>query len=878
MAFSRRWFLIVLLLALSGGPLLAAREDRAFDAAAAAFHDGQYTAAAAKLTQYLQSYHKSEKAPEALLLLAQSEYYLKSYAPALSQLNDPTDLARARSAGLGDQYDYWRGEIQFAAGDATGAAETLVAVGKNHADSPLALRAVVEGAAIWARNADWARVNDLLENTNGLFQHRARTESTNQWVGHGRLLEAEAKCAQHDFGGAVQVLAGAKFAALAPEQDWQRARLLYRANSGVGDLEAALAATTNLIQIARAGQGSVWNTNLAESVACLAEALGALGRTTQAIGVWQLNLAANVPPDQQRQAVLKVADLALAQGDLAAAEAGLTGFLAGYPDSPASGIARLRLGELQLQQSLNQSEATNLLLLAHSNLDVVINADHGGPLAGKAYLDRGWCEWLVATNSLNLGDTNGARQWYTNSFNDFQSAVTKLPGDSADSAVAYFKRGDAEFALGRYGDAINSYRAVLGNFVGLTNVMGSLGARSLYQVLRAQLELHDTNGMSDSMSQLLGRFGNSGEATNGLLLAGQGLTDFGDPAKARALFERFSQERTDPHLMAQVSFARARTYAREGNWLATITNCETWLGQYPTNEAQPEVEYFRNLAVGQTGDETRAFGLFTNFVVRYETNAEVAPLAHGWLAGYYFRRGTNFVDAEREYEHIFVGFPNDPLAAQAQLMAAHAAIARASYLQAVNLYLTKLIDNTNAPGLLRDKARLAYAEAEVGLAADTDKQSLEKATTVLAEMFYETPTNILGALAWYATGKCDQQMEAFDAATNAFAQALAAPSASPELRCQARVGMGITLEKKADALAPDARRPLLALALQYYSDVIYTSDEVSDPTWIKEAAFRALPLMPLVEGDVNRFIDRLEYWLPQLKDKLEKKRTADGKK
>jgi hypothetical protein len=70
----------------------------------------------------------------------------------------------------------------------------------------------------------------------------------------------------------------------------------------------------------------------------------------------------------------------------------------------------------------------------------------------------------------------------------------------------------------------------------------------------------------------------------------------------------------------------------------------------------------------------------------------------------------------------------------------------------------------------------------------------------------------------------------------------------------------------------------LALALQYYSDVIYTSDEVSDPTWIKEAAFRALPLMPLVEGDVNRFIDRLEYWLPQLKDKLEKKRTADGKK
>jgi hypothetical protein len=44
---------------------------------------------------------------------------------------------------------------------------------------------------------------------------------------------------------------------------------------------------------------------------------------------------------------------------------------------------------------------------------------------------------------------------------------------------------------------------------------------------------------------------------------------------------------------------------------------------------------------------------------------------------------------------------------------------------------------------------------------------------------------------------------------------------------------------------------------------------------MKKAALQALPLMPLLnEGDVPRFLNSLEYWLPQLTDMLEKKRAA----
>ncbi|MGA2246857.1 MAG: tetratricopeptide repeat protein [Verrucomicrobiota bacterium] len=864
----------MLALTLSGGPLLAAsREDRAYRAAVLTFHDKLYSAAEAELTQFLQTYRKSTNAPAAVLLLAQSEYYLKNYAAAGNRLADPVNLASAKAAGLGDQYDYWRAEAQFAAGDFGGAAETFAAVGEDYPASPLVLPALVDAAAAFGKNDNWPRADDLLASTNGLFQRRARLEPANEQVVNGRLLQAESKCAQQDFAGAVQVLGLVNPATLAPEPAWKRALLLYRANLGSKNLDGALAVATNLVQIARLGAGDRWATNLAESVACRAEALQAMGRLPEAAEVWQENLGANVPAEQQRRAILKVADLAVAE-NLSDAEARLENFLAQYPDSPAGGVARLRLGELQLQAFIGDSTATDELAHARSNLDEIIKAEPGGPLAGGADLDRGWCDWLEATK----GDSTASAAKFAESLTNFQAAATVLPRGSEDLAVACFKTGDAQFALADYAKAINSYRAVLTDFSGQTNVARSLGDRALYQILRAQLELHDTNGMDDSMSQLLGSFSASGETANGLLLAGQGFSDFGDPARARALFERFGQERPTSRLMPQVLFALARTYGRERNWPATVTNCEAWLRSYPNDETnKPQVEYFRDWAVGLGGDEARAFGLFTNFVTRYTTNADLTPLARWWVADYYFRQGTNFLDAEREYQHIFQDFPNNPdkrLTGQAQLMAARVAMVRSQYPQAIN-YLTPLIGNTNAPGDLRDKAKLAYSEALQGMTSETNTVSLLEATQVLAQLYFEAPTNKVGPLAWCETGDCDLKLGALDAATNAFAQVLTAPSADVELRCRARVGWGVALEKKADGLGPESQRALLTLALENYHEVIYTQDRFSDPFWMKKAALQALPLMPLVgEANVKDFIDRLEHWLPQLTDILEKKRAA----
>ena len=883
MVFFRRWLLILLALWLGGGPLVAApREDRAYQAAVATFHDQNYTTATNRLAQFLQTYRKSTNAPSAILLLAQAEFYLKSYSSLTNRLGDPVNLARARTAGLADAYDYWRGEAQYAQGDFDGAAQTFVSVAANYPDSPLALKAVVEAAAAYGQNSNWARVDDLLDSTNGVFQRRARLDPANEQVSNGRLLQARSKCAQRDFDGAIRVLDSLAPAPLKPEQDWKRAHLLYSANFGRRDLEAALGAATNLFQIARLGRSGAWGANLAESVACRAEVFEEQGRLAEASEAWRENLTNNIPVEEQRRAILKVAELEAAQAKLAEAEADLTTFLTSFPDSPAAGVARLRLGELELEVFIDQPLATNQLAEARTNLDQIINAEPHGALAGKAYLDHGWCNWIEAENAWSLGDTNAAWEKFGESFGDFSKAAGILPRGSEDLAVATFKMGDAQFATNNYAGAMGSYQAVLTDFPGMTNVANSLGERALYQILRAQLELRDTNGMDQTMGQLLDHFFASPTADSGLLMAGQGFSDFGYPANARALFQRFAAERTNSPLMPQVAFGLARTFEQEQNWPATVTNCEAWLQAYPAEKLmpgaeylRPQVEYVRAWAVSQTGDEAGAFHLFTNFVSHYPTNTLLTPLARWAVADYYFRLGTtNFFEAEKQYEYIFQDFPGNELAGQAQLMAARAAMGRSSYPQAAS-YLTALIGDSNSPGDLRDKARFAYCEAMRQMATfETNNASLQRATNILTQMYSETPTNIAGALAWCETGDFDRQLVSLDEATNAYAMVLAAPSASLPLRCRAQVGWGIALEKKAEWLTPEAQRPLRLLALEKYHDVIYTTNDTTDQFWMKEAAFRTLPLMPLVqEGSVDEFINRLEHWLPQLTDKLEEKRA-----
>ena len=131
----------------------------------------------------------------------------------------------------------------------------------------------------------------------------------------------------------------------------------------------------------------------------------------------------------------------------------------------------------------------------------------------------------------------------------------------------------------------------------------------------------------------------------------------------------------------------------------------------------------------------------------------------------------------------------------------------------------------------------------------------------------------MGSLAGSELGDCYLQLGALDAATNAYAQVVNSRFASAGLRNRAQLGWGRVLEKKAEATAPEARKPLQLQALKIYWDVVY--DPTSDAFWAKKAGLQALPLMTATgEGNVDKFYTRLETLLPQLKDSLDKKKAA----
>ena len=887
MAFRWQWLLILLALSTGGERSFAAsaREDRAYAAAVTAFQDGMWSRAETEFAQFVQKYPDSGRRSEAVLMQAEAEFKQGKLPQAIARLT----ARQAEAGNLADQYVYWIGEAQFQNGDFSAAAETFVSLTRDFPESSVRLRAVVEASSSLAQTNEWPQVVSLLEETNSVFQRAAQMDSGNELVSRGQLLLARAKFAQNDFTGAAAVLGSLNSPTLKPELDWQRAYLLHQVKLAAGDTNAALAATTNLVQIARLEKNDVLR---AESLALRARVLEQLGQKAGAVAAYQEILALNPPVERQRQAILKMAELAIALDRFSDAEDSLQKFRAQFPASAAADVALLTLGELHLKDYTAQmattnhlAEATNHLREAQARFDQFLGAFKNSPLAGKAYLDRGWCNWLAAKNSESVGDIKAAAQKYAESLDDFSAAAQSadLP-PSEDLAVARFKMGDAMFALTNYAGALENYRAVLDDFTNFPAVARALGDRALYQMLRANLELKDLAGASSAMARILKLYPASDLADSGLLLVGEGLADARPPAAARALFQKFVETSPNSPLRPQVELAVARTYEREQDWPSAIGQYENWRNDFPTDALRPQADYALAQANFQAGNETNAFGLFTNFVAQFPTH-DLAPLAQYWVADHYFRLGgTNYVDAERNYKMLYqnTNWQGSPLVYQARLMAGRAAMGLPSYNDAIDHFIS-LTSDTNCPPDLNAQALFAYGSAlMLSDSRDTNNPlaNFQLATNMFNQICQLYPTNEPGALAWNEIGDCDLQLGAFDAATNAYAQVFNSPFANISARSRAQIGFGIALEKKAVLVSGASQNELLDQALDNYLDVFWGDNlrdgEQWDLFWVKKAGLQAAPLVGrLNDPDAERaFYGSLKGVLPQLTDLIEKKVAA----
>jgi outer membrane protein assembly factor BamD (BamD/ComL family) len=876
MAFYRRWLLVLSALILGGGSLFAAstREQRAYAAAVADFRIELWSRADAEFAQFVQKYPKSTNAPEAVLLQAQAEFKQGDLANAIAKLTNPDNLAKAGT--LADQYVYWTGEVQFQKADLTNAAETFVSLAQKFPNSPLRLRAIVEAAAAYTQLTNWLRHDALLEDTNGVFQRAAQLDPGNALVADGWLSLENSKYQQRDFPGVVAIYDSLtnQWQTLNQGRQCQGVYLYYLAKMELGDFAAALAAATNLVQIAGTPANQDW---LATAWASQGKALEKLSQRDEAIAAYQENLTTNAPVTQRREAILKIAELEFVQGNLTNAEEALTNFLAQFPEAISADIALLTAGELQLKEYAAQPAATNHLQAASAAFNRFLGVFTNSPLAGKAYLDRGWCEWLANDMTNNLG------------LADFESAAQSASLPPEDLAVARFKSGDAMFALTNYAGALENYRAVLGDFTNFHSVAAALGDRALYQSLRAELQLTNYDGASNALAQILERFPAGNLAPNAVLLYGEGQVAAMNEPAAREVFRQFLAQFPGSQLRPEVEFAIARTYELDQSWPDAIAGYRGWLDTFSTNQDRARTIYSLARVNSHAGNESEAFGLFTNLVTEFPTS-DLAPQAQWWVADHFFSLGgTNYVDAERNYKTLFqnTNWQGSPLVDRARMMAGRAAVARQGYSDAID-YFSKLEEDTNCPVDLRVQAFFANGSALMRMDSTVTNNpfyNFQYATNIFSRIYLLDPTNAAAVmLASCAIGDCDLQLGNFDAATNAYAQVFASTNTavSVALRSRAQIGIGIVLEKIAATLTGTNRTAALEEARDNYLEVFDTwtgqnlrAGETADPFWVKKAGLQALPLIEkLGTADPNRFIDQMETLFPQSRDSLEKKRAA----
>ncbi len=859
----RQIFFCLLLLALAGGrgaAALSGGEESAFKAAEKSFNIQVWDRAEREFAQFIEKYPKSEGRIDAVSFQAQALFQQHKFAAVVALLN----AHQAEAGKQADEFLYWIGTAEFQNTNYPGAATTFGKLARELPESPRRLAGAVGEAAARAKLGEWPQVVALLQAPDSAFRQMAPALGNSEMFTRGLLLLAEAQLAQKHFAEAEAALKAIS-AELTPELDWRRRYLLCQVKSGAGRMEEAERESAGLLTAATGTTRADW---LAESVAFRADVLERLGRRDEAIATLKTNLNVSAPVTRQRDALNQITAVALAQGQFAVATETLETFVQQFSNSPAVDLALLTLGEVYLKQAIAGPD-TNRLTTALSGFDRLITVFSNSPYVGQAQLNRGWCYWIEGR--------------YPESGAAFKAAVEGLPS-SNHQAVARFKLADTLFVQNDFAGALENYRAVLPLLSNWPPVSAALRTPVLYQLLRASLALTNLGAAEAAMRGILEADPQSVEASGGVLLVAQGWTDAREPAKAQHLFREFGQAAPDSALRAEVDLLVAQLAEQQSDWTNAVVAYDEWLTRFPTNSPlRARAEFARALVEARAGNETNALARLTNFVAQFPTN-ELAARAQWWVADYFFNQ-LQFQPAETSYKILFQKWPQSDLALEALMMAGRAAMAWSAYGNACE-YFTNLTSNPNCPDELKAKALFAYGGALMRLpAADTNKlANIEEARRVFSRIAQLYPTNPPTALAWGEIGNCYLQLATEDvsfyaSASNAYQQAMTSPLASVAARSQAKVGLGITLEKMADLKPAADKAALLILARDNYLDVALERGAATDLYWQKEAGKKALKVLEVLEDwcAVEKLCGQLQVWLPWARVSFEASRERARK-
>jgi hypothetical protein len=327
-----------------------------------------------------------------------------------------------------------------------------------------------------------------------------------------------------------------------------------------------------------------------------------------------------------------------------------------------------------------------------------------------------------------------------------------------------------------------------------------------------------------------------------------------------------------------VEYAIARTYDYEGNWNTAIAQYKQWETNHPGDALLPEVEFHLALACGKAGLTNMALVEFTNFVLRFPSNA-LTPLAQNSVADYYYNQN-DFVSAEKIYQELSKNPGAGDLAYQAYFWAGKSALAL-SDINAAHDYFVDLVNHlgnlTNAPPALVARGYLALGDTlfQQFLSSPTNVENLNQAISAVSNCTNGAPTNAIAVEALGRLGYYDWQRAALDPGTYTFATAkqmyetivnFPPGSVSVAARSQALVGLGWVAEQQHQ---PEQ-------ALSNYFKVLYSNLDHFDPYWVGRAGEYAARICEEQQhwDEALEVYERVLLAVPALRPVLEKKIAA----
>ncbi len=868
MATLRKLVWLVLSLGIVSGRVEAASavEMRAYAGAVQAFQDKVWWLAEADFGQFVEKYPKSEQRAQAVLYQAVARFHQTNSAGVVAWLQ-----ANLEQAGtLADEYQFWIAEAHFQKGDFAAAAEAYLECWRRYAASGRRIEALVGEASARSRLGQWTQVVALLGNPESEFVRAAPGSPANLFVARGWLLLGDAQLALKNYAGVEAAVAPLNGRRLGGALDWRADQLRFEAQLATGRLPEALATSSNLIALAA---GEVDQPHLmSESVALQAGVLEQLGRRAEAKQVFKLNLPPGIREERQRQALLKITELSLAEGNPAEAATNLVTFLQLSSNSPAADVALLALGEIHLKRyaELRATGAgpaagpgTNDLETALGYFNRLAGNFTNSAYLGKAELNRGWCFWL--------------RNQVPESTAAFERAAELLP-DAEDLVLARFKLGDALFVQKDFARALDRYLQAAAALPRWPRVRQALAPDLNYQIVRASLQVTNVAAAEEAMAQILKANPRSELADRSLLLMVQGLAETGKPELARGEFEKFIALAPESPLRAEIEVVIGRTREQQADWPGAIAGYDEWLGRFPTNALRARVEFQRAWVNAQANRETNALPQFTNFVAQFPADP-LAPLAQWWVADYFYRQG-DFYNAEINYKPIFQNWPTNDLAFEARMMAGRAAFGGARYNDAIT-HFTNLTSSLNCPPALKAQALFAYGNALMAQPPSGTNRlaNYETAIQVFATIPQTSPTNPIAVLAWGEMAKCYKQLGSAGVSNAIFflSQVVTSAVAGVSARSEAQVGLAVVLLEMAQREAREAQASLLRQALTNQLHVVYGNNlregETHDLFWVRNAGLEAGAVLErLGEWEqAENVYARLQELLPVLRARFQKK-------